>query len=143
MRGRSSGARRRAVTVLAALFLFALLSTAYAESGDIAEGYDENTEITVSGTIVEASRPGMMRGPVVLKLRRHHRMYYVITAPPWFLNREGIPLTEGSLLEVKGSRLYGRDGKLYLIGRQLRDPVTGRIADLRDRRCMPLWKRQR
>ncbi|MBZ0155963.1 MAG: hypothetical protein K8I29_07075 [Alphaproteobacteria bacterium] len=133
-----AGAKYSAISTLTALFLFILLAAAHAES-DIKEGYDENTEITVRGTVAEVSRAEMMMGPMVVKLRQNSRIYNVITAPPWFLARQGISLAKGSPLEVKGSKYYGRDGELYLIGRQLRDPATGRTSVLRDMWCKPLW----
>lgn len=139
MKGRPSGPKYRAISMLTAFFLFALLAPSHAGSDDIKEGYDENTEITIRGTVAEVSRAEMMRGPIVVRLRQNNSIYNVITAPPWFLTRQGISPTVGSLLEVQGSKYYGRDGKLYLIGRRLRDPATGRIADLRDMGCKPLW----
>lgn len=114
-----------------------MMTAAYAEESDIKEGYDENTEITVKGTVIEAGR--RTRGPVILKLKRGDKIYYIVTAPPWYLSKEGIVFTPGSEWEVKGSKYFGRDGRLYIVGRQLRGGGNGKELLLRDSFCKPLW----
>src|SRR5512139_2849146 len=86
------------ITVLALLFP---LSPVTAQT-DPTESYDENTELTVHGSVIEAKRE--MPGPFVIKLRTRNRTYNVVTAPPWYLTREQIVLREGLELEVTGSK---------------------------------------
>lgn len=123
--------------MLILLFLCMVSPTAYAAS-DVTEGYDENTEITVRGMVAEVVQ-GMM-GPVVLKIRAGNKIYQVVTAPPWYLSREGIVFSPGSRWEVRGSKYFGKDGNLYVIARRLKNAETGREVVLRDSHCKPMWR---
>ncbi|MCL4492724.1 MAG: hypothetical protein M1510_12660 [Nitrospirae bacterium] len=114
-----------------------LFSSAHAAS-DVKEGYDENTEITVKGTVVEVMK-GMMMGPVVVRLKFDSKIYNVVTAPPWYLSQKGISFRSGSEWEIKGSKYFGRDGNVYIIGRQLKNAGSGQALVLRDTYCRPLW----
>jgi len=126
--------------LLACLFLVCFFSSAYAES-EVTEGYDENTEVTVKGTMKEVLRG--MRGPVIVILQSGSKDYKVITAPPWYLAQEGIALTEGTAYEVTGSKYIARDGNLYIVASRLKNLSTGKISSFRDSSCMPLWKGHR
>jgi hypothetical protein len=124
------------------VFIFAILffSYAYAEN-ELSEGYDENTEVTIKGTIKDVGRG--MRGPVIVLLQAGSKNYQVITAPPWYIAQEGIELRPGSSYEVTGSKFIARDGNPYIIASRLKDLSTGKITQLRDSSCMPLWKGRR
>jgi hypothetical protein len=124
-------------TILIAVFLLSMVSFSYAET-EITEGYDENTEITIRGTVIEIMHG--MRGPVILKLKTGIKTYNVVTAPGWYLSRNAITFSIGTALEVTGSRYFGRDGNLYVIARQIRDAETGSVTVLRDSYCKPLWR---
>ena len=119
-----------------AVILGLLFSLASAES-DIKEGYDENTEITVSGTILEITHH--MRGPVIVRLSSRGRVYNIKTAPLWYLAKENITFVTGAQIEVMGSKYVGTDGNLYLMARQIKDPATGQTFVMRDSACRPLW----
>ena len=119
-----------------AAILGLLFSLASAES-DIKEGYDENTEINVSGTILEITPH--TRGPVIVRLSSKGRVYNIKTAPLWYLAKENITFVTGAQIEVMGSKYVGTDGNLYLMARQIKDPTTGQIIMMRDSACRPLW----
>jgi hypothetical protein len=121
---------------IAILVLFSVFH-AYAATGEPGEGYDENTEITIKGTISEVAKG--TRGPVVLRLSHGGRYYSVVTAPPWYLKRNDINFPAGLEVEVTGSKYFGEDGTLYVIGRRIREVKTGREILLRDTRCRPMW----
>lgn len=122
------------------LFFFILLMAQplYAET-DLSEGYDENTEITVSGVIFDVI--AQKRDPVILKLMPGRRMYHVVTAPPWFFIEHNIVFRSGLAIEVKGSKYFGRDGNIYIISREIRNPETGKRIILRDLHLRPVWGR--
>ncbi len=123
--------------LLAYFLIFFLFSAAYAES-EGGEGYDENTEVTIKGTVREVMRE--MRGPVIIILKSGVKDYRVVTAPPWYIAREGIEFRSGISYEVTGSKYIARDGNLYIVASRLKNLSTGKITPLRDSSCMPLWK---
>jgi hypothetical protein len=124
--------------------LILITSAAYAES-DITELYDENTEFSITGTVLESvQEPGkwMRRGgggPVILKIKTKQRIYNIITAPQWFLTQYNIVFVPGSELQITGSKFFGSDGALYLLARTIRDTADGKTIFLRDASCRPLW----
>lgn len=124
-------------TLLVSLFLIFFFSYAYAEK-EVTEGYDENTEVNVKGTIKELLRG--MTGPVIIMLQSANKEYKVITAPPWYIAQEGIELRAGDSYEITGSKYIAGDGNLYIVASRLRDLSTGKIIPLRDSYYMPLWK---
>lgn len=134
------------LTIIITLCLIPFLTSAHAEEND-RDGYDENTEITVSGTVLETFRDmpcGGMRGcrggPVIVKLRTKTRVYLVITAPFWYLKQQNIDFPAATPLEVSGSKFAGTDGNLYLIARSVRFAESGRTLPLRDDAYIPLWR---
>lgn len=127
----------RAAVLYSIFLVFSLFSLSYAES-EITEGYDENTEITVRGTITEIIH---IKGPVILKLKSRNRVYDVVTAPPWYLSQEKINFQKGHEIEVTGSKYFGKDGNLYIITRQIRHNSFTKTIQMRDGQCRPLWRR--
>ncbi len=123
------------------IILLVAFSTPAGAESDIKEGYDENTELSIRGTVIESLRE--MKGPLLIRLRFRARSYMVITAPPWYLHEENVILRENSEVEVVGSKYIGRDGNLYIVARQLRNPETGRVIMLRDSTYRQLWKGHR
>lgn len=123
--------------LLTSFLIFLLFSSASAEN-EVGEGYDENTEITVQGTIKEVMKE--IRGPVIIILKSGNKDYKIVTAPPWYIVREGIEFKYGTSYEVTGSKYIARDGNLYIIASRLKNLSTGMITPLRDSSCMPLWK---
>ncbi len=122
---------------------FFIVYPVYAEY-DITEGYDENTEVSLKGVVVEIGTYNTrMRGPVILKIENNKKIYYVVTSPKWYLLQEGIDFLSNSRVEVIGSKYFGRDGNLYIIGREIRDLETGRLIILRDLQYRPIWKGHR
>lgn len=123
--------------LLASFFLVFIFSSAYAEN-EVTEGYDENTELTIKGTVIEVLKE--MRGPVIVVLQAGSRNYKVITGPPWYIFREGIELKAGAACEVTGSKYIARDGNLYLVASRIKDLTTGKTILLRDSSGMPFWR---
>ncbi len=136
--------RTETMAIIIALLSAALLCTASPRRAwaaeEITEGYDENTEISVSGTLTELLP--RERGPVIVRLRTDGKSYLVVTAPPHYLYHENIELRPGSSLEVRGSKFFGGDGNIYIISRVIRLD-TGRVIVLRGRDLRPLWRRGR
>lgn len=123
--------------LLASLFILLIFSSAFAEK-EITEGYDENTEVTVSGTIKVVLQE--TRGPRIFILQSANRDYKVVTAPWWYISQEGIRFEIGADFEVTGSKYIAPDGVSYIIASRLKNLSTGKITPLRDSAGMPLWR---
>lgn len=122
------------------IIVLSICQTSYADA-DLSDVYDENTEITISGAVVEII--SQKRGPVIIKLKPAKRVYHVVTAPPWFLVEHQVIFRSGSIIEVKGSKYFSRDGTIYIISREIKNPETGKRIILRDLHSKPVWGRHR
>ncbi len=105
---------------------------------DLSEVYDENTEITISGTITDVMLP--KKGPTLLRLKLRKMTYLVVTAPHWYLAQQDIIFKQGLILEVKGSKYFSREGNIYIIGSEIKFQETGKKIILRDKYLRPLWR---
>ncbi len=123
--------------VLLLLLVFAAIALAEVP----AEGYDENTEVTIQGVVKETMAAS--RGPVMLRLSRQDKSYTVSTAPFWFLEQEKMSFVPGMEIEVTGSRGISSDGTLYIIARLIKDTKTGASIRLRDDSLRPIWRGKR
>lgn len=128
--------RTRYMAGMVLLLFFALAAGAAAEVP--AEGYDENTEVTIQGVVKEIM--AARRGPVLLKLSRQDKIYTVSTAPVWYLEQEKMSFASGMEIEVTGSRGISTDGTLYIIARLIKDIKTGISLTLRDDTLRPAWR---
>jgi hypothetical protein len=123
--------------LLVSVFIFLISSYAFAEY-ETTEGYDENTEIKIAGTVTQAVP--RMRGAVIIMLQTPNRDYRVITGPRWYLDIEGFDFKVGDNLRVTGSKFIGRDGNLYIVARKIKDSSTGKVLRLRDSDLVPYWR---
>ena len=123
----------------ASLLLLFCVTSVWAE--ELVEGYDENTEVTIKGTVKELVRG--MRGPLILRIQYRDRDYHVVTAPMWYLRQQNLVFQSGLELEVTGSRFVSGDGTLYLVARKVREVKTGRDIFFRDLQLRPCWRGMR
>lgn len=138
MEKRSTMMRRlRCAGLVALLFLICAGPAFSLEEG---EGYDENTEVTITGTVKDVVKEG--RGPVIVRVSFRKRIYNVLTAPPWYLIQADMVFSPGSEVEVTGSKLL-RDGMIYLAARRVKDKKSGKEILLRDDSLRPLWRGRR
>jgi hypothetical protein len=117
------------------IFLFLTAGTAYAS-----QGYDLNTEITIKGTIVMSLEE--RSGPLTYVLESDARTYQIITGPWWYLKKITLHLIKDMKVEVTGSKLYDRQGNLYLLLYSLKDLKNNKTYHFRDDTLEPLWKRR-
>lgn len=101
-------------------------------------GYDENTQVVVSGTVkqVADSHPS---GFKCIIIHSKHKNYKILTAPAWYAKKVGLNFRPGAEVQVVGSKFYTNDGKIYLMARSIKSLNSGRYIALRDNRCHPLW----
>ncbi len=112
-----------------------------AEENDAVPGYDENTEIAITGVIAHVGV--YKRGPVVLRVITDTKTYHVVIAPRWYLTQEGIAFASGEKIEVTGSKYYAKDGSLSLIAHSIKIAGRTTVLSFRDGACNPLWMKHR
>ncbi len=127
-----------AISIIFLVCTFFIGQPSYAED-DLSEVYDENTEIRISGMVINTALS--KRGPIILSLSPGRRIYYIVTAPPWYLSQQDIIFNAGLRIEVRGSKLYSRDGNIFIIARSIKFHDTGKKIILRDMNSRPLWGR--
>jgi hypothetical protein len=118
------------------LMLMLILSVTFAAAEDV-EGYDENTELSLSGIVIAIRKD--MRGPVIVSLKKGARVYDIYTGPAWFWESMQTGIHEYLKIRVIGSKTIGRDGGLRIICRQIKNLATGKVFMLRDEAMKPLW----
>jgi len=124
--------------LVVSVFLFASALSCFAQ--DVV-GYDENTEIIATGTILKIDGC-QFRGLRCFVMQSNSRKLNVITAPEWFLERLHIKLRPGYEIRVVGSKFYGTDGALYLVARSIKSLPNGRHIQFRDSKCRPVWSKR-
>lgn len=128
------------ISTLATFFFLFISSTVSFAQNDIV-GYDENTEIVATGTILKIDGC-QFRGLRCFVMQSNSKNINVITAPEWFLKRLHIKLHPGHEVRVVGSKFYGTDGGLYLVARSLKTLPNGRHIQFRDSKCRPVWSKR-
>ena len=101
-------------------------------------GFDLNTVGEVQGRASHFFRPE--KGPVRFHLSTDREHYMVLTSPPWYWEESHIKISEGNEVLVRGSKSFGRDGKLYIVAQEVRIPSTGQTFYFRGKDGAPLWK---
>ena len=131
----------KAVFVTLTLFftILTLIGSAYADADYV--GYDENTEIIVSGTVIKTSGCEF-RGLECFVMESNSRSFHVITGPRWFVERIHMKLSPGMTIRVVGSKFYGTNGSLYLVARSVKPLPSGRNIQFRDKNCRPVWSKR-
>jgi hypothetical protein len=123
------------MTLLIAMTLIFCGAFAAAEE---TEGYDENTELRLTGTVLEISRD--MRGPVIVRLKTGNRVYDIHTGPPWFWDSAETGISENTKIRVIGSKMINHDGSLRIICRKIKNLDSGKVVSFRDENLKPLWR---
>lgn len=120
-------------------FIIFLASSLVWAQDNIEDRYDENTEMTIKGHILEVVIP--KRGPVIVKVKsdRDGKTYNLITAPTWFLAKNNISFIIGDYVEIIGSKLINDRGELFLITRKCKMKDTHSWT-FRDTYMRPHWR---
>ncbi|WP_456433799.1 hypothetical protein [Thermosulfuriphilus sp.] len=120
------------------LLLMALCLTAWEASAHAQpfKGYDVNTEISLEGTVTK-----IIRKKNILVLRVRDKDYRLLLGPRWFTKKLGLSPRPGDRIEVTGSKLFGRDGRIYILCRIVRWKKENFF--LRDEDGHPLWSKSR
>ncbi len=124
---------RLTVCVLGILGAVLFLLTPLVAGAQPFKGYDVNTEITLEGQVVDIL-PG---NKLVLKVE--DKTYRLILGPRWFSKKLGLRPRPGDRLQITGSKVFGKDGRIYILGRVVR--WHQKKFYLRDETGRPLWGR--
>lgn len=125
---------RWAITIM--IFLITLCKFAMAQQFE--ESYDPNTEITIKGKIAEIVQ--RQHGPVIIGISKQDKIYYVLTAPSWYIEQEKIELKLGDEVVLHGAKFFSRKGELFIIARSIHNISTGKIYSFRDKSMKPCWR---
>ena len=101
-------------------------------------GFDPNTVGEVQGKAYGYVQPAS--GPVQFRLDSGKEKYIVLASPRWYWNDQGMAISEGTEVRVRGSKSLGKDGNLYIIAQEVRLLPSGKTLVFRDEEGFPLWK---
>ncbi len=101
-------------------------------------GFDSNTVGEVQGKASHFTRPE--KGPVYFQLTSGRENFTVLASPAWYWNDSHLKVSDGTEVVIRGSKSYGKDGRLYIIAQEIRLPATGQTVSLREPNGIPLWK---
>jgi hypothetical protein len=101
-------------------------------------GFDRNTVIRVSGTVLRVSFDARS-GPATLILQCPRDTYMVMLGPARYFAQRRPDIQEGDPLTVEGSKMMDRAGNLHLVAARLTNERTGAVLELRDDAGRPLW----
>lgn len=114
-------------------------SSAWEQSGlDLEQGYDQNTVVTVTGTVVSLDE-GADSDPVLAVIKTAGEPLSLVLGPRSFWQEQGLPLSPGDQISVRGSKAQGRDGVVYLLVQSFTRSGDGEETALRSRSGHPVW----
>lgn len=119
-----------------ALVMLLFISALYAEG--IERDYDLNTEMTVIGVVKDALN--QRRGPLTFVFQAKEKQFLIVTAPWWYLREIDLNIKNNMHLEVIGSKLYDKEGNLYLIIYSIKDLDSQKTYILRNNDLTPMWR---
>ncbi len=120
------------------VFALSVMVVGVAAAEASGNGYDENTEIAVTGKVIR-NLLEQHRGLHCFVLRSRSREYRVLTAPRWFLRRMGIRFPIGADITVVGSKFFGHDGSRCVVARTITLLPDGEKIVLRGSGLKPVW----
>jgi hypothetical protein len=115
--------------------------SAWEKSGlDLREGYDQNTVISLSGTVVAIELENG-KGPALAVIKTEGETVSLVLGPREFWKEKGLPLSPGDSVSVRGSKAQGRDGEVYLIVQSISKSGHTQKTILRHPTGRPSWSR--
>lgn len=105
---------------------------------DLEQGYDQNTVVTVTGTVIRLDE-GTGQGPLLAVFQTPSETLSLVLGPRSFWQERGLPLQPGDQVSVRGSKAQGRDGVVYLLVQSFTRAANGEETALRSRSGRPVW----
>lgn len=114
--------------------------SAWEKSGlDLHQGYDENTVISFSGTVVEIVS-GQGREPALAVVESSGERVSLVLGPGDYWREQGLELRPGDVVSARGSKALGKDGVAYLMVQNIARDSDSREIALRNRTTgRPAW----
>jgi hypothetical protein len=104
---------------------------------DLAQGYDRNTVVNISGPVAVPPRT-IAGGMIAVDLRLPDEQIVVVLGPAWYLQDDDLDWKVGDQVTVRGSLARGKDGRAYLLSQQVTLP-GGTTIELRGQSGAPSW----
>lgn len=105
---------------------------------DFVRGYDPETVTTVTGRVVAAPHSGERDGTFI-DLQAGGEVVMLQVGPVSYWEKNGIPVRLNDEISAKGSKAQGKDGKSYLITRELTNKTAGVRTEVRGEGGEPIW----
>ncbi len=105
---------------------------------DLAQGYDRNTVVIITGRVATPPRAPAGRGQIFFEMEQPSGRVVVLLAPPWYLKNERLDWKQGETVTARGSKAQGQDGRTYLLTEWIKNPAGEQIV-LRNEYGRPKW----
>ncbi len=69
-----------------------------------------------------------------------NRTLFVILGPLWYVKELGVSVKKGEKIQVIGSKVYGPQGRIYIIARKIIIPSQDKSYTFRDESYAPYWR---
>jgi hypothetical protein len=102
--------------------------------------YDPKTVVTVQGIVIAAPQPtakGALPERAQLTLKTEKEKLAVYLGPGWFVEKQGMKITDLDQIQVTGSRIMVQ-GKPAVIAAEVRK--GSQVLKLRNEQGQPLWR---
>lgn len=136
--------KKYSITILAGLICLLLTGAPWAQPQGDGEGqpvqYNLKTVETVQGMVVAAPRPtpkGGMPERAQLTLKTEKETLTVYLGPGWFLEKQGMKISDLDRVQVTGSRIMVQ-GQPALLAGEVRKGEQ--VLKLRNEQGQPLWR---
>lgn len=106
---------------------------------DFIRGYDPETVTTVAGRVVATPHGGENNGTFI-DVQAGGEVVMLQVGPVSYWEKNGISVRLNDEISAKGSKAQGKDGKSYLITRELTNKTAGLRAEVRGEGGEPLWR---
>lgn len=108
---------------------------------NVADGFDVNTIVTVTGTVVSLPERKGQEQHAVMTVAAPQGNVSVVLGPWWYWETVKTAIAGNQVLTVTGSMAQGKDGVLYLFAQRLENRTSGESLTLRSETGKPLWSR--
>ncbi len=110
------------------------------------ELYDPNTELILEGRSLREfnGKTLPLEKPAVLPISMSRRPLFILMGPTRYVKHLGISIRRGQRVRVIGSKVYGPDGRIYIIPRKMVifHADKTKVYTFRDKHYVPLWMKR-